>query len=64
VGAEVLTAARDSLRLRNDKGTDYDVTTRRYGVVSRGGEGHALFKRGRLAEKVEAPPTVPELGEA
>lgn len=61
VGAQLLRAKSDSLSLLNTKGTRYDVTTRRYGVVSRGGKGHGLFKRGKLAKRVPEEVTVPVL---
>jgi len=63
VGAKVLREKSDVLTVLNDKGTPYDITQRRYEVVSRGGKGHALFKRGKLASKVEDEPVIPSLGE-
>jgi NADPH:quinone reductase-like Zn-dependent oxidoreductase len=48
VGAKVLRAKSDQLILLNEKDTEYDVSLRKYDAVSRGGKGHALFKRGRL----------------
>jgi len=64
VGATLLRTKSDALRLLNEKGTEYDVSRRKYEAVSRGGKGHALFKRGKLVERVPEEPEVPSLGEA
>ena len=61
VGSQILRAKRDTLTLENEKGTQYDVTTRKYGVVSRGGKGHQLFRRGKLVSRIPPPPVLPDL---
>ncbi len=63
VGARVLHNKNDQLNLLNEKGTEYDVTLRKYSAVSRGGKGHQLFKRGKLASKVPEEIVLPELPE-
>jgi len=63
VGAKLLRRKSDGLHLLNEKGTEYDVTLRKYDPVSRGGKGHALFKRGKLVERVPDEPEIPSLGE-
>ncbi|MFT3921229.1 MAG: DNA topoisomerase IV subunit A [Myxococcales bacterium] len=64
VGAKVLHAKSEQLNLVNEKGTEYDVTLRKYNAVSRGGKGHQLLKRGKLASKIPDEPVIPELPEA
>jgi DNA gyrase subunit A len=64
VGAKLLRSKSDQLNLENEKGTPYDVTLRKYDAVTRGGKGHALFKRGKLVGKVAEDPELPSLGEA
>jgi DNA gyrase subunit A len=63
VGAKLLRAKSDQVVFLNEKGTEYDVTLRKYGAVSRGGKGHALFKRGKLTGRVEDEIVVPSLGD-
>jgi DNA gyrase subunit A len=63
VGAKVFHNKSDQLNLVNEKGTEYDVTLRKYNAVSRGGKGHQLFKRGKLASKVPDEIVLPELPE-
>jgi DNA gyrase subunit A len=63
VGAKVLRGKDDALVVENDKGTTFEISLRKYSVVSRAGKGHALFKRGRLAAAVPDEPTVPVLTE-
>jgi DNA gyrase subunit A len=63
VGAKILRAKSNQLILLNEKGTEYDVSLRKYDAVSRGGKGHALFKRGRLESRVDDEIVVPVLEE-
>lgn len=63
VGATLFRKKSDTLVLVNEKGTEYDVTLRKYGAVSRGGKGHALFKRGKLVDRLPEEPEVPSLGD-
>jgi len=49
VGFKLLCAKDDRLILLKEGGGPLTVTLRKYQVVSRGGKGHALFKRGKLA---------------
>jgi DNA gyrase subunit A len=64
VGAKLLRSKSDQLNLENEKGTVYEVTLRKYDAVTRGGKGHALFKRGKLVGKVAEDPPLPTLAEA
>jgi DNA gyrase subunit A len=64
VGAKLLRGKGDSVSFLNEKGTEYDVSLRKYQAVGRGGKGHELFKRGKLASKVHEEPVVPSLGES
>jgi len=59
IGASVLADDSDALVVENDKGTERSITTRRYEVVSRGGKGFLLFKRGTLERVVWGEPTLP-----
>jgi DNA gyrase subunit A len=61
VAAKILRGKTDQLVVLTDKGTAYDITRRKYKEVSRGGKGHALFKRGKLAGKAEEEIVVPVL---
>jgi DNA gyrase subunit A len=63
VAATLLRTRSASFSVLNEKGTEYDITLRRYEPVSRGGKGHAMFKRGKLVERVPEEPEVPLLGE-
>ncbi|HEY6881995.1 MAG TPA: DNA topoisomerase IV subunit A [Polyangiales bacterium] len=63
VGAKLLRSKSDELAVENEKGTAYDITLRKYEAVTRGGKGHALFKRGKLVGKVAEEPELPTLGE-
>ncbi len=56
VAAEVLSKSTDKITIRLDSGRELAVTSRNQSVVARGGKGHALFKRGKFAEVVKAPP--------
>jgi DNA gyrase subunit A len=63
IGAKLLRGKSDELAVENEKGTAYDITLRKYEAVTRGGKGHALFKRGKLVGKVAEEPPLPALGE-
>jgi DNA gyrase subunit A len=59
IGASILADDSDALVVENDKGTERTITTRKYEVVSRGGKGFQLFKRGKLERVVWGEPTLP-----
>ncbi|MDH5676417.1 MAG: DNA topoisomerase IV subunit A [Myxococcales bacterium] len=63
VGVTLLYRPSDALVVARESGTEINVSTRKYQPVSRGGKGHAMFKRGSLSRVVLPPPEVPELGE-
>lgn len=63
IGAALLRASsNDALIALNEKGTEYRVSLRRYEPVSRGGKGHAVFRRGKIVSSVPPEILVPELG--
>ena len=59
IGATVLGDDRDMLVVENENGKQFEVSTRKYGVVSRAGKGFQLFKRGKLDRVVWGDPTLP-----
>jgi DNA gyrase subunit A len=59
VGAAVLGDDDDMLVVENANGTAYEISTRKYEVVSRAGKGFSLFKRGKLERVVWGEPTLP-----
>jgi DNA gyrase subunit A len=59
IGAAVLADDSDALVVLNDNGKELAITTRKYEVVSRGGKGFLLFKRGKLERVVWGEPTLP-----
>jgi len=61
VAAKLLRGKSDQLLVENEKGTQFEITLRRYAATTRAGKGHALFKRGKLVGKVEQEPEVPVL---
>ncbi len=61
LGAALLGDEQRALVVRREGGAEYRITRRRYDVVSRGGKGFQLFKRGRLEGIVRPPPQVPPL---
>jgi DNA gyrase subunit A len=63
VGAKLLIAHSDALVVEKESGTEMSIGKRTYGVVSRGGKGHAMFKRGSIARVVVEVPAVPELAD-
>ncbi len=65
-GDEVLAAAllsdeQRALVVRREGGAEYRLTRRRYDLVSRGGKGFQLFKRGRIEGVVHTLPHLPQL---
>ena len=60
IGARAMRDSRDVLVVEKANGTQFEITVRRT-VVSRGGKGTALFKRGQLALAHPPEPEVPEL---
>lgn len=63
VGAALLRASsNDALIALNEKGTEYRVSARRYEPASRGGKGHAVFRRGKIVSVTAPEIQIPELG--
>lgn len=62
VGAAVLRHAEDTLVVEKESGATLTIDAEKQ-AVSRGGKGHALFKRGTLKGVVWPVPEVPELPE-
>ena len=60
MGAGVLTRDSDVLLVKRDGGNDYRITTRKYELVTRGGKGFSLFKRGTVEKVVLDLPEAPE----
>ena len=63
LGARVLTYSDDVLVMKRESGSSYKISFDKYEVVSRGGKGFQLFKRGKLEREVYQPPEVPEFPE-
>ncbi|MFW6085933.1 MAG: DNA gyrase/topoisomerase IV subunit A [Myxococcota bacterium] len=59
VGAKVLADEHDQLVVRREGGNDYSISYGKYEIVSRGGKGFQLFKRGKVQGKVWQEPTLP-----
>ena len=59
LGFTLLCSKDDRLVLLKEGGGPLSVTLRKYQVVSRGGKGHALFKRGRLNGMEPSELTIP-----
>ncbi len=59
IGATVLEDDHDMLVVENQNGKQLEISTRKYGVVSRAGKGFQLFKRGTLDRVVWGEPTLP-----
>jgi len=57
VGAALLHTKADSLSLESEGGKKFEIGLGRYDQTPRGGRGHVLIKRGRIA-RAEAPPLV------
>jgi DNA gyrase subunit A len=62
VAARAFRAKDGQLVVVNEKGTEFVVSPKN-GVTARGGKGSPLFKRGKLAGKVDEEPEVPQLAE-
>jgi DNA gyrase subunit A len=61
VGAALLTTKSDSLSLESEGGKPFEIGLGRYEQSPRGGRGHVLLKRGRIARALPAPIVVPKL---
>ncbi|MEZ4325428.1 MAG: DNA topoisomerase IV subunit A [Polyangiales bacterium] len=61
MGAGVLTRDSDVLLVKREGGNEYRITTRKYELVSRGGKGFSLFKRGSVEKVVMDLPEAPEI---
>jgi len=59
VGSAVLEDDQSMLVVENANAKKFEISTRRYGVVSRAGKGFQLFKRGKLERVVWGEPTLP-----
>jgi len=59
VGANLLGDDRDMLVVENKNGKHFEISTRKYGIVSRAGRGFQLFKRGSIERVVWGDPTLP-----
>ena len=59
IAAQLLKSDSDALVVQRDGGSDYRISTRKYQVVSRGGKGNEMFKRGVVAGMVYQEPTLP-----
>lgn len=60
VGATILRAHDDVLMAIKDGGAEYRITLRKYDLVTRGGKGHVLFKRGSVERVLVPEPVIPE----
>ena len=58
----LLSRKQDQLVVLKQEGGPITITTRKYQPVSRGGKGHALFKRGTLKGAEALPVELPALG--
>ncbi|MDD9947506.1 MAG: DNA topoisomerase IV subunit A [Myxococcales bacterium] len=63
VGAQLLHAPSEALQVEKESGASFSVSRRKYQPVSRGGKGHAMFKRGSLKRVLLPVPEMPELPE-
>jgi DNA gyrase subunit A len=62
VGAKLLYSSSDALVVEKESGAaPIKITARSYQAVSRGGKGHAMFQRGKLARVLLEVPEVPQL---
>ena len=59
VGANVLGEPDDALVVESEGGKQFEVTTKKYEVVSRAGKGFQLLKRGAIEKVVWGEPTLP-----
>ena len=61
MAARLLYQKDDQLVVLKQEGSTLPITMRKYQPVSRGGKGHALFKRGSLKGVVTPPVELPVL---
>lgn len=61
VGARILREHNDALISYNESGTEYRVSLRKYEAHTRGGKGHAMFRRGRIERADRPEVVVPDL---
>ena len=61
LAVRVLSRKQDQLVVLKQEGSPITITTRKYQPVSRGGKGHALFKRGTLKGAEPLPVELPVL---
>ncbi|MEZ4287705.1 MAG: DNA gyrase C-terminal beta-propeller domain-containing protein [Polyangiales bacterium] len=59
IAARILEYEDDVLIVQKDGGSEYKIAVNKYEIVSRGGKGFQLFKRGELSEEVYQAPRVP-----
>ncbi|MEE8125519.1 MAG: DNA gyrase subunit A, partial [Nitrospirales bacterium] len=59
LGFKLLSSKDDRLVLLKEDGGTLPISLRKYQVVGRGGKGHQMFKRGRLAGMVPSDVTIP-----
>jgi len=59
LAAALLSDHDDVLLVTNQNETEYRISLRKYGVASRGGKGHVMFKRGHLESVILHDPTLP-----
>lgn len=63
VGAKALYYEDDYLIVQREGGSEYKISLGKYEVVSRGGKGFQLFKRGKVEGEVIQEPEIPEFPE-
>lgn len=61
LAATTLLYKDDALVVENESGKKFEISLRKFEATSRGGKGHALFKRGQLKSVVPPELTVPGL---
>jgi len=61
LGAALLHTKADSLSLESEGGKNFEIGLGRYEQTPRGGRGHVLLKRGRIARALPPPIVVPKL---
>jgi len=61
IGAKLLRTKGDALKVEKENGTVFEIEAKRADVVSRGGKGYQLFKRGKLVGKVDEELELPVL---
>ena len=63
IGAKSLYYEDDYLIVQREGGSEYKISLGKYEVVSRGGKGFQLFKRGKVEREVVQEPEIPEFPE-